>query len=58
MCIRDRYAYSIKKFYRNTGEGTGISDPEEVQFLRNYYYSLNLSYTIFQRALKNNKRKR
>lgn len=52
FAINGRYAYSIKKFYRNTGGGTGISDPEEVQFLRNYYYSLNLSYTIFQRKLK------
>jgi len=52
FAINARYSYSIKKFYRADSESPELPRLEEVQSLRNYYYSLNLSYTIFQRKLK------
>jgi len=60
--LNGRYSISVKKFYINEAyespAGFGLPTLEEVQFLRNYHFSLSVSYTIFQRELKNSKRKR
>ena len=45
-----RYTISGKKFYKNSNYLTptlGALVQEEVEFLRNYYFSIILSYTIF-----------
>ncbi len=55
FAINGRYTFSVKKFYKNNEFDPIDNVPlaaQDVAFLRNYHYSLNLSYTIFQRALK------
>lgn len=45
-----RYAYSIQRFYENedfSSSSSAIESPP-IAFLRNYYYSLSVSYTLFQ----------
>ena len=60
IALNLRYGFSVKKFYINEDYevpfSTGLPFVDEVQFLRNYNYSLSLSYTIFQRELKKIKR--
>lgn len=54
-----RYVFSINKFYQNPtfGEATnGVVINQDVNFLRNYHYSLSISYTIFKRAIKDKKK--
>lgn len=55
FAINGRYTFGVKKFYKNKDfeaiENVPLS-AQDVEFLRNYQYSLNLSYTIFQRAIK------
>lgn len=53
--INLRYVFGVKKFYVNEDfmeQVPGSLVGKEVSFLRNYYYSLNISYTIFKRKLK------
>lgn len=53
--IHLRYAFGLTKFYDNEDfepQNIGSVIQKDVQFLRNYYYSLNVSYTIFQREIK------
>lgn len=58
FAINGRYTFGVKKFYKNN-EFEAIDNvplsAQDVEFLRNYQYSLNLSYTIFQRELKSNR---
>lgn len=54
-----KYAFGINKFYENNAYMEAISagvNERDVQFLRNYYYSLNVSYTIFKRTLKKDRK--
>ena len=54
-----RYVFSVKKFYQNPdfkAFNSGGIVAKDVQFLRNYYYSLSISYTIFKRELKKGSR--
>jgi len=57
FALNGRYGFSVKKFYAienlERPTNSGVLASNEVLFLRNYYYSINLSYTIFQRAIKN-----
>lgn len=58
FAINGRYAFGVKKFYENNAFEAIPNVPlstQGVEFLRNYQYSLNLSYTIFQRELKNSR---
>lgn len=58
FAINGRYTFGVKKFYKNNAFEAIDNVPlsaQDVEFLRNYQYSLNLSYTIFQRELKNNR---
>lgn len=54
-----RYAISVNKFYENPDfqetipGGIVVTD---IKFLRNYHYSLSISYTIFKRAIKGKKK--
>ena len=55
VSINLRYAISVNKFYQNPDFQDTIPGGitvKDVQFLRNYHYSLSLSYTIFKRELK------
>ncbi|MEM1120754.1 MAG: outer membrane beta-barrel protein [Bacteroidota bacterium] len=57
--IHLRYAFGLTKFYENeliTEPLPGSVAHKNVQFLRNYYYSLAVSYTIFQREIKKKRR--
>lgn len=50
-----RYSISVNKFYKNPdfqSFNPGGVVVKDVQFLRNYHYSLSISYTIFKRAIK------
>ena len=55
ISLNFRYAFSVNKFYENPNFRTASSGSlatQDVEFLRNYYYSLNISYTIFKRTVK------
>ena len=55
-----RYAIGVNKFYLNEDfieQSIASPNTRDVEFLRNYYYSINLSYTIFQREIKNKRRR-
>jgi len=55
FAFNGRYSFGVKKFYKNNEFEAIPNVPlstQGIEFLRNYQYSLNLSYTIFQRALK------
>lgn len=59
IALNLKYAFGINKFYENDDFAETINGGiavRDVQFLRNYYYSLNVSYTIFKRALKKDKK--
>jgi len=61
FAINGRYTFGVKKFYKNNMFEAIPNVPlstQDVEFLRNYQYSLNLSYTIFQRTLKKNRSKK
>ena len=61
MAVNLRYVVGVSKFYKDEDFEflpIGSTTPQGVEFLRNYYYSLSLSYTIFKRSLKNKSRKR
>ena len=47
-----RYAISVNKFYQNPDFEATRLNVQDVQFLRNYHYSLSVSYTIFKREMK------
>ncbi|MFK7980043.1 MAG: hypothetical protein AB8G86_08680, partial [Saprospiraceae bacterium] len=54
-----RYVIGVNKFYQNaefSSPTRGSLATQDVDFLRNYYYSLNVSYTIFKRAIKGKKK--
>ncbi len=53
-----RYAVSVNKFYQNSDfeeDTSGSLATQNVASLRNYYYNLSISYTIFKRAIKGKK---
>ncbi len=55
ISLNFRYAVSVNKFYQNpdfSAFTTGGIAVKDVKFLRNYHYSLSISYTIFKRAIK------
>ncbi len=55
FAVNLRYVYGVKKIYENENYQAqiwGSIIQRDVDFLRNYYYSLNFSYTIFQRSFK------
>lgn len=55
ISLHFRYAISVNKFYQNPdfgGATRGTLATQDIDFLRNYYYSLSMSYTIFKRATK------
>lgn len=59
FAVNLRYVFGVKKLYVNENFEEpiwGSVVQRDVSFLRNYYYSLNFSYTIFQRDLKDKKR--
>jgi len=54
IALHLRYMFGVNKFYENADfevANLGVNSTE-VEFLRNYYYSLSISYTIFKRQLK------
>lgn len=61
FALNFRYGISLNKFYVNPDFGevspNSLAD-QDVEFLRNYYYSLSISYTIFKRTIKGKKKKR
>lgn len=55
FAINFRYVFGLKKFYINEAfeeQPVGSLIGKNVQFLRNYHYSLTFSYTIFNREYK------
>jgi len=59
ISLNFRYIIGLNKFYENPDfitPGFGSITTNEVESLRNYYYSLNISYTIFKRAIKGKKK--
>ncbi|MEM6320298.1 MAG: porin family protein [Bacteroidota bacterium] len=61
LSVNFRYIFSISKFYKDDDfmeSAPNVPRTEAVPFLRNYYYSLGLSYTIFKRKIKKKKGRR
>jgi len=59
--INYRYVFSAQNFYRGAPFGSEVYDDiidQPVTFLRNYYYSLTLSYSLFDNKKRKKKKKR
>ena len=59
ISLNFRFIVSVNKFYQNPDFSIPTRSSfatQDVDFLRNYYYSLNISYTIFKRAIKGKKK--
>jgi len=60
LSINYRYVFSAKNFYRGDAFGSESYDliiDEPVTFLRNYYYSVTLSYSLFDNKTRKKKKK-
>ncbi len=58
--INYRYNFSLRNFYRGDDFGSPSYDliiDQPVTFLRNYYYSLSLSYTLFDNKTRKKSKK-
>ena len=59
--INYRYNFSARQFYRGDAYGSESYDriiDQPVTFLRNYYYSLSLSYSLFDNKTRKKSKKR
>ena len=61
LSINFRYVLAVTRFYDNDDyvrPRPGSPNRDEVEFLRNYFYSLSISYTLFRRDTKNRRKRR